>query len=125
MGALHTLCEQGSLLMSSSIMEGKLVNKIIMGGKLVNCRIIIEAALAAIENHRSLPLGQAENFASKFAKGTDRLNIQQGERTASLALLPLTLLEPLIEADVGQSLSSRKRAMTGLEAAEVEEAEKR
>jgi hypothetical protein len=35
MGALHTFYEQGSLLMSSSIMEGKLVNKIIMGGKLV------------------------------------------------------------------------------------------
>jgi hypothetical protein len=92
-----------------------------------SCRgedIIIEAALAAIEKHRSLPLGQAENFASKFAKGTDCLNIQQDERTASLALLPLTFLEPLVESDVGQSLSSRKRAMTGLEAAEVEEAEK-
>ena len=32
--------------------------------------LILEAALAAIEKHRSLPPGQAENFASKFAKGT-------------------------------------------------------
>ena len=47
---------------------------------------ILESALTAIEKHKSLPAGQAENYASKFAKGTSHFNIQQDERTASLAL---------------------------------------
>jgi hypothetical protein len=87
--------------------------------------LILKAALAAIEKHRSLPAGQVENFASKFAKGTGRLNIQQDERTASLALLPLTLLKLLVEPSLWHFPSSRKRAMTGLEAAEEEESQRR
>jgi hypothetical protein len=47
------------------------------------------------------------------------------ERTASLALLPLTIPEPLVEPNLRYLPSSRKRAMTGLEAAEEEGAEKR
>jgi hypothetical protein len=35
--------------------------------------LIIEAALAAIEKHKSLPAKQAENFAFKFKIGTDKL----------------------------------------------------
>jgi hypothetical protein len=37
--------------------------------------LIIEAALAAIEKHKSLPAGQAESFASKFKIGTDKLAV--------------------------------------------------
>ena len=62
--------------------------------------LILESALTAIEKHKSLPAGQAENYASKFAKGTSHFNIQQDERTASLALLPLTLPEPLVEPNL-------------------------
>jgi hypothetical protein len=42
-----------------------------------------------------------------------------------LALLPLTLLEPLVEPNLRHFPSSRKKAMTGLKAAEEEEAERR
>jgi hypothetical protein len=37
--------------------------------------LIIEAALAAIEKHKSLPARQAKNFASKFKIGTDKLAV--------------------------------------------------
>lgn len=87
--------------------------------------LILEAVLAAIEKYRSLPVGQAENFASKFAKGTSRLNIQYNKQTASLVLLLLILPEPLIKPNLKYFPSSRKRTMTGLEAAEEEEAERR
>jgi hypothetical protein len=75
-----------------------------------------ESTLTAIEKHKSLPAGQAENYASKFAKGTSHLNIQQDEQTTSLAF---------VEPNLQHFSSSRKKAMTGLEAAEEEEAERR
>jgi hypothetical protein len=72
-----------------------------------------------------LPPREAENFAAKFASSTSKLAARQEERLVSLAQVPLTLLEPLIEPDLRHFLSSRKRAMTGFEAAEEEEADKR
>jgi hypothetical protein len=62
--------------------------------------LIIEAALAAIEKHKSLLVGQAENFASKFKIGIDKLAVAQDKLTASLNTLLLTLLEPLVEPNV-------------------------
>jgi hypothetical protein len=86
--------------------------------------LIMEAAFAAIEKHKSLPAGQAENFASKFKIGTDKLAVTQDKLAASFDALLLTLLEPLVEPNVRQFPSSRKRAMTGREAAEQEEQDK-
>jgi hypothetical protein len=83
--------------------------------------LIMEAALATIEKHRSLPAGQAENFASKFKLGTDKLAIAQDKLTASHDVLPATLPEPLVEPNVRQFPIGRKRAMTGREAAEEQE----
>jgi hypothetical protein len=74
--------------------------------------LIMEAALAAIEKHKALPAGQAENFASRFKIGTDKLTVAQDKLSASLNALPLTLPEPLIELNVRQFPTSRKRAMT-------------
>ena len=87
--------------------------------------LIREAALAALEQNSSLPPGEAENFAAKFASGTSKLAARQEERLVSLAQVPLTMLEPLVEPNLRHFLSSRKRAMTGLEAAEEEEADRR
>jgi hypothetical protein len=72
--------------------------------------LIVEAAIAAIQKHKSLPAGQAETFASRFKIGT-----------ASLEALPLTLPEPLVHPNVRQFPNSRKRAMTGREATEKQE----
>jgi hypothetical protein len=83
--------------------------------------VIQEAALAALETLRALPAHQAERFASIFKKGTDQLTIAQSKITAGFESLPLTLPEPLKEANLRQFPSSRKRAMTGREAAEQEE----
>jgi hypothetical protein len=84
----------------------------------------MEAALAAIEKHKSLPAGQAETFAPRFEIGTDKLGVAQDKLTASLEALLLTLPEPLVEPNVRQFPTSRKRAMTGREAAEEEERNK-
>ena len=83
--------------------------------------IIQEAALAAIEKLKSLPAAQAETFASSFKKGTEKLTIAQDRLSATLAKMPLELPEPLKEPNLRQFPSSRKRAMTGWEAAEEEE----
>jgi hypothetical protein len=37
--------------------------------------LILEAALAVIEKHKSLPPGQAESFALTFTKGVEKLNV--------------------------------------------------
>jgi hypothetical protein len=81
----------------------------------------MEAALTAIEKHKSLPAGQAETYASRFKIGSEKLNVAQDKLTTSLNALPLTLPKPLIEPNLRQFPSSRKRAMTGREAAEQEE----
>jgi hypothetical protein len=86
--------------------------------------LIMEAALAAIEKHKTLPAGQAETFASRFKIGTEKLAVAQDKLTASLNALPLTLPAPLVEPNLRQFPSSRKRAMTGREAAEQEERDK-
>src|SRR5204863_7457675 len=59
--------------------------------------------------------------ASSFKKGTERLTIAQERLSATLVQMPLELPEPLKEANLRQFPSSRKRAMTGREAAEEQE----
>jgi hypothetical protein len=59
--------------------------------------LILKAALAAIEKHKSLPLDQAESFALTFMKGVDKLNVAQDKLTKSCKLLPATLPEPLVK----------------------------
>jgi hypothetical protein len=83
--------------------------------------LIQEAALAAISKHRSLPPRQAETFASTFARGIDKLNMAQDKLTESHKLMPSTLPEPLVEPKLRVFPNSRKRAMTGREAAEEQE----
>src|ERR1700722_10688314 len=87
--------------------------------------LIQEAALAAIEKLNTLPAGQAEHFASSFKKRTERLTVAQDKLSANLALLPATLPEALVEPKPRQFPTSRKRAMTGREAAEEQEADER
>src|SRR5271154_3283607 len=86
--------------------------------------LIIEAALAAIEKHKALPARQAETFALRVKIGTEKLTVAQDKLTASLDALPLTLPAPLVEPNLRQFPSSRKRAMTGREATEQEERDK-
>jgi hypothetical protein len=62
--------------------------------------LIREAALAALEQHKSLPPREAENFAAKFASGTSKLAAQQEERLVSLAQVPLTMPEPLVDPNL-------------------------
>jgi hypothetical protein len=80
--------------------------------------LILEAALAAIEKHRPLPASQAETFASSFLQGVSKLNVAQDKLKESRRLLPAALPEPLIEPKLRAFPTSRKRAMTGREAAE-------
>ena len=87
--------------------------------------MIQEAALAAISKLQSLPARQAESFAAQFRKGAERLTVAQDKLTESRQLLPPELPEPLIEALVRQFPTSRKRAMTGREAAEEQERDER
>ena len=62
--------------------------------------LIREAALAALEQHSSLPPREAENFTAKFASGTRKLAARQGERLVSLAQVPLTMLERLVDPNL-------------------------
>ena len=62
--------------------------------------LIREAALAAIEQLKSLPAAQAETFASSFKKGTKRLTTTQEKLLATLTQMLLELLEPLKEASL-------------------------
>ena len=66
---------------------------------------ICEAALAALEQHSSLPPREAKNFAAKFASSTSKLAAQKEERIVSLAQVPLTLPEPLVELNLRYFLS--------------------
>jgi hypothetical protein len=84
----------------------------------------MEAALATIKKHKALPARQAENFALRFKIGTDKLNVAQDKITASLDALPLLLLKPLVKPNLRHFPLSRKRAMTGREAAEAGERDK-
>jgi hypothetical protein len=83
--------------------------------------LIREAALAAIQKLKSLPAAQAETFASSFKKGTEKLATAQDKMSAALERMPLELPGPLKEGNLRQFPTSRKRAMTGREAAEEEE----
>jgi hypothetical protein len=71
-----------------------------------------------------LPPGQAEGFAASFKKGTDKLNLAQDKLTKSRQLMPAQLPLPLKKVAVREFPTSRKRAMTGREAAEEQERDK-
>ena len=70
---------------------------------------------------KSLLLGHAEGFASSFKKGTDKLVSAQDKLTKSHQLMPPELPSPLKKAAIREFPNSRKRAMTGREAAEEQE----
>jgi hypothetical protein len=82
--------------------------------------LILEAALAA-EKLKSLPPRQAESYAASFKKGTDKLSAMQDKLTESSRLMPAELPSPLKKVALQQFPTSRKRAMTGREAAEEQE----
>jgi len=81
----------------------------------------LKAALAAIEVHKSLPPDRAESFASTFFKGVDKLNVTQGKLAEGRKALPAMLPEALARPNLWAFPTSRKRAVTGREAAEQQE----
>src|SRR5205807_8997240 len=80
-----------------------------------------ESALAILDKLKSLPPGLAESFANSFARGTESLLAVQDKQLASWENLPPALLEPLVEETNLRYRKEKKRAMTGLEAAEERE----
>ena len=62
--------------------------------------LIQEAALATIEQLKSLLATQAKAFASSFKKGIERLTIAQERLLATLVQMLLELLESLKEANL-------------------------
>lgn len=74
--------------------------------------MIIKAVLVTIKKHKALSARQVKSFALRFKIGTDKLTVAQDKLIASLKVLLLTLPEPLVDVNIRQFLTSRKRAMT-------------
>jgi hypothetical protein len=83
--------------------------------------MVEELALAILQKLKSLPLGMAESFAKSFAKGTESLIAQQDKQLVSRQDFPPMLPAPLVEETPLQYRKGKRRAMTGLEIAEVRE----
>jgi hypothetical protein len=66
----------------------------------------------------TLPAGMAEPFARSFAKGIESLLAKQEEKLLSHMALPPELPAPLVESTDLRFRKGKRRAMTGLEAAE-------
>jgi hypothetical protein len=84
-------------------------------------QLIEESAFAIIDKLKELPAGMAEPFARSFAKGAETLLKKQDEKLANHMVLPLQLPAPLEESTDLRFRKGKRRAMTGLEAAEERE----
>jgi hypothetical protein len=94
------------------------------GDKFVNrgAKVIIEAALKAAAIYTNLPPGEATKFAAAFERSTAKLNQKQEEIVAKRQILPAHLPKALLQPKLIYG-KGRKRALTGLESAELQEAE--
>jgi hypothetical protein len=83
--------------------------------------LVEELALAVLDKLKGLLPSMAESFAQSFAEGVEGLLAQQDEQLTSRQLLPLVLPELLPEEIDLRYKKQKRRAMTGLEAAEERE----
>jgi hypothetical protein len=85
-------------------------------------QLILDTALAIVERHKNLPSGEKESFALAFKKMCDSLATQHDEKLERLQKLPRRLPDPLVQPKV-TFVPGRKRALTGREAADLQEKE--
>ena len=85
-------------------------------------QLIIDTSLAMVEKHKNLPPGEKETFAQAFKKMCDTLVQNQEERLKRLQAIPRRLPDQINQPKV-TFIPGRKRALTGREAAELQEKE--
>jgi hypothetical protein len=83
-------------------------------------QLIIDASLRMVEIHQSLPAGEKETFAQAIKKLCDSLAKNQNERLDRLKAIPQRLPDPIRQPKV-TFIPGRKRALTGREAADLQE----
>jgi hypothetical protein len=93
------------------------------GDKFVNrgAKVIIKAALKAAIIYTNLPPREATKFAATFKRSIAKLNQKQEEIVAKRQILPAYLPKALRQPKLIYG-KGRKRALTGLESAELQEA---
>ena len=75
-----------------------------------------------VEKHKNLPPGEKEAFALAFKKVNDTLASHQDQKLERLQAIPRRLPDAIIQPKV-TFIPGRKRALTGREAAELQEQE--
>jgi hypothetical protein len=85
-------------------------------------QLIIDTAHMISLQHQNLPPGEAEAFAKAFQTFSKKLAKRQDERLQSLEEMPRRLPDPLVQPKLKFG-PGRKRALTGREAADLEEEE--
>jgi hypothetical protein len=85
--------------------------------------IIQTTAFKAIDQLRDLPPREAENFADAFRQTSERLTEKQRALSLRRQEYPMELPDPLPKANIKEFPKTRKRAMTGAEAAKWRELE--
>jgi hypothetical protein len=75
-----------------------------------------------IEKHQNLPPGEKETFALTFKKMSDSLAKNQDQKLERLKAIPRRLPDAIVQPKV-TFVPGRKRALTGREAAELQEKE--
>jgi hypothetical protein len=85
-------------------------------------QLIIDTTLAIIEKHQNLPPSERETFTLTFKKISDSLVKNQDQKLERLKAIPRRLPNAIIQPEV-TFVPGRKRALTGREAAELQEKE--
>jgi hypothetical protein len=83
-------------------------------------QLIIDTLLKMVKIHQSLPAGEKETFAQAFKKLCDSLAKNQNKRLDRLKVIPQRLPDLIWQPKVTFILE-RKRALTGKEAADLQE----
>lgn len=93
------------------------------GDKFANRReqVILDAAAELAGLHKKLPPEQAPQFAEAVQLLAQSLKSKQEEQNAARATLPSRLPDPQLPSKPLKYMPGRKRALTGMEAAEREE----
>src|SRR6266487_2143327 len=85
-------------------------------------QLIIDTTMAMVEKHQNLPPGEKESFALAFKKMSDTLATNQEQKLERLKAIPRRLPDAIVQPKV-TFVPGRKRALTGREAAELQEKE--